>query len=79
MQIQGMRNLIADYDENISKLEEHGIKVKELSGFSDREYYFIGAENPYGKSHGSDWLFTADTVHEFNRLAKLTLRLLEAK
>ena len=71
------RNLLKSYDSVVSELREIGIVVKEVSGYSDRLYGFIGATtvecDDTGIGAANPWLFTEDKMHKFTKTAETFL------
>ena len=49
----------------LESAEFAGIVIRECSGYSDRDYYFIGATTEEKEKTGDPWLFTADSWGEF--------------
>ena len=51
----------------LESAEIAGIVIRECSGYSDRDYYFIGATTLEKEKTGNPWLFTADNWAEWVR------------
>ena len=71
------RNLLERYDLVVSELSKIGIVVKEIYGYSDRHYGFVGATtvecDTDGAASGYPWLFTEDKMHKFTKRAETFL------
>lgn len=75
MSAEDLRAMLRNYDLGCGQLEKVGLVVKEIEGYSDRPYFFIGAEyaDERGKS-GDPWAFTGETVGSFIEKANLYLK-----
>ena len=64
------KNILESYDSVVSRLSGIGIVVREVEGYSDREYAFIGAATVEEEKRGNSWLFTENCTLDFVRTAE---------
>lgn len=65
MELTEMRDIIAKYDRWVKKFNSIGCEVEEVSGYSDRHYYYIGVTVSPNYRKKVRLLFTASNVYDF--------------
>jgi len=69
--VDEMRKSVAMFDGLVENFAAIGCKVEEVSGYSNRPYYYIGVKPPKDYPKNVSWLFTADSLEQFMRMTEV--------
>ena len=71
MKASGLKCMLFNYELAVTNLKSYGFVVREIDGYSDRPYYFIGVTTKEKEKTGSPWIWSSDTIENFIEKARI--------